>query len=64
MAATDYRLCDLCNCKTFYDSGLPYDFRQYPDTGLDRVGEWKVICRDCAQTHTIVILCRDDRTED
>ena len=60
MALSDYRLCDLCHCKAFFDAKLQYDFNEHPDTGLDDVGEWKVLCRDCAQTHTVVILCRDD----
>ena len=25
MAAIDYRKCDVCGCKTFYDANLNYD---------------------------------------
>jgi hypothetical protein len=54
MAAADYRLCDICDCKTFYDSNLDYDFQEYPEHGL-RLGDWKVICSECAKTHEVVI---------
>lgn len=56
MAYADYRHCDVCDAKAFYDSNLDYDFKEHPDTGLHNVGEWKVLCRDCAATHIVVIL--------
>ncbi len=56
MAAADYRLCDICNCKTFYDSNLDYDWNNYnKTTGLSRTGDWAVICEDCATTHEVII---------
>jgi len=64
MALADYRLCDLCGDKTFYDAQLQYDFREHPDTGFKNLGDWKVLCRDCTQTHTLLIVCRDDRSEE
>lgn len=63
MAAADYRLCDLCGRKAFYDSNLNYEFgsREHPIPDdekirdsmfkLDHLGDWSVICRDCAKTH-------------
>jgi len=81
MAMADYRLCDVCEGKAFYDSNLNYadgrdewvadkkPFRlageeQYKDpelnqkygTRLDYVGDWAVLCADCATTHKCVIL--------
>lgn len=74
MAASDYRLCDLCDSKAFYDSNLNYE---YPDKNgndsfgrkiekdemvrdsrhkLDYLGDWSVLCTDCAKTHKTVIV--------
>jgi hypothetical protein len=57
MAAIDYRLCDKCGQKTYYDASLNYDFREYPEHGL-RLGSWKVICIECAKNHECVIVER------
>lgn len=54
MAAADYKLCDICMSKTFYDSNLDYDFQEYPKHGL-RLGDWKVICEGCAERYEVVI---------
>jgi len=80
MAAADYRLCDVCDGKVFYDSNLNYEqgpsdwchtepYRnvgeaQYADPEmvvkygmrLDYLGDWAVICEDCAKTHKCVIV--------
>lgn len=71
MAAADYRLCDVCNGKAFYDSNLCYeDARESPDRAPYRVageeqpggyrlgylGDWAVLCDDCAKTHKTAIL--------
>lgn len=61
MASGDYRSCDICGCKTFYDANLSYDFDEYPETGL-RLGDWKVICVECAKTHEVKIEMRNDGT--
>jgi hypothetical protein len=83
MALADYRLCDVCGGKCFYDAHLNYDigaseyravdkpFRlagqeQYdsPEMNqthgmrLDYVGDWAVICTDCAETHETKIVPR------
>ncbi len=67
MASADYRTCDMCGGKAFYDANLSYDF---PDEGeeatrqvgkicgnhkLDYVGDWAVLCTDCSKTHRCVI---------
>lgn len=88
MAMADYRLCDVCGGKAFYDSNLNYDdgpseyrtrdkpFRmageeQYdnPDLNhkhgmrLDYVGDWAVICDDCAKTHKTQIVPIEQNSE-
>lgn len=61
MALADYRLCDRCEGKAFYDSQLSYDFEEYPDTGLYNLGSWVVVCRDCAETHEARLVERTAR---
>lgn len=61
MALADYRLCDLCEAKCFYDERLSYDFTEYPDTGLYNTGAWTVLCRDCAKTHKTVIVPKEQQ---
>lgn len=39
MALGDYRLCDSCGAKTFYDAGLD----------MSHVGSLKVLCVECAK---------------
>lgn len=70
MALADYRLCDVCDCKVFYDANLNYDQGlEYRDDytringqeidwsyKLDYLGDWAVICRDCAKTHKTVVV--------
>lgn len=77
MALADYRLCDVCEGKAFYDANLNYDIgRRGPDgkwvkpenafrmagqesagnPSLDYLGDWAVLCADCAKTHKCVIL--------
>ena len=68
MAASDYRLCDLCGSKAFYDANLNYDQGRdvvgsvrnagamMDGTCLDYLGDWVVICTHCAKTHACVII--------
>lgn len=74
MAFADYRLCDVCGGKAFYDAHLNYEFstRAEPlpadelvrgnDYGLDRLGDWAVICTDCAKTHKCVVVPIEEAT--
>ena len=85
MAKADYRLCDVCDGKAFYDSNLNYEpvsdkyertpFKyagedQYNNPELtakygmclDYVGDWAVLCTDCAKTHRVQIVERNDGT--
>jgi hypothetical protein len=79
MALADYRLCDICGRKAFYDANLNYQFDEEEWTRkkittedsvkqagevveglkLDNLGDWAVICRDCAKTHKCVIVSLD-----
>lgn len=70
MALADYRLCDVCGGKAFYDSNLNYEFRDYEPSEeahvdgelanyrLDYLGDWAVICLTCRQTHRCVVVPR------
>ncbi len=58
MAYADYRLCDVCDGKAFYDSDLNYDFKAKDLDGMPKLGyvaTMKVICDDCAVTHEVII---------
>jgi hypothetical protein len=60
MAGADYRLCDVCGSKTFYDAQLDYqkpekDRPDWPDWWLHGVGDWAVICVECAKTQEVVV---------
>ena len=71
MAACDYRLCDVCGGKAFYDSNLNYETGRdvvgfvrnagvlMSETKLDRLGDWTVLCHDCSLTHRCVIVPRE-----
>lgn len=61
MAAADYRLCDKCSSKAFYDANLNYEWNAIPAVrettyGLDNLGDWAVLCCECAKTHRCAIL--------
>jgi hypothetical protein len=58
MAYRDYKPCDLCKNKTFYDADL-YNFEQYPQTGLYNLGAWKVLCLNCSKNYVIQIVEKD-----
>jgi hypothetical protein len=71
MAAADYRLCDICNSKVFYDANLNYEINKsktgiryvggepsYQD--LDNLGDWAVLCKECAKTYRTYIVKKDD----
>jgi hypothetical protein len=76
VAAADYRLCDVCNGKVFYDVELDYRFTSRQDPiekdeqamvcgepqgyRLQYLGDWAVICEQCCKTHRVAILPRAD----
>lgn len=59
MALADYRKCDLCGDKAFYDAALRYDFQKYPERGLYLLGDWAVLCLACAKTHRCIVVERE-----
>lgn len=68
MAAADYRLCDVCDRKTFYDATLDYQEPEkgradYPNWWLHGVGDWAVICVECAKTHEVIVRERAQPVE-
>jgi len=61
MAMADYRLCDLCGCKVFYDANLNYEnepseYIRGDTYSLENLGDWAVICRECAKVHEVIIV--------
>ncbi|WP_186177770.1 hypothetical protein [Burkholderia gladioli] len=78
MAASDYRSCDVCGGKAFYDAHLDYQFAGDTDFNGEKItaekcarevgepqpwgyklqylGDWAVICNDCAKTHRTEIV--------
>ena len=67
MAAADYRLCDICGGKVFYDSNLNYEFDDldYPEAkevgikrgyNLDYLGDWAVLCNNCSKEYKTDIV--------
>lgn len=74
MALADYRLCDVCNSKCFYDSNLNYEFLEDADYHwtdknkrdgfrLDYLGDWGVICEACSEKWEVVIQTKNNRGE-
>lgn len=66
MAYADYRLCDVCGGKTFYDANLDYhqpDAEHPAEWRLPGVGSMKVICKKCAETHEVVVRPRGAASE-
>ena len=72
MSGADYKHCDVCGNKAFYDASLNYgessgedDFPAFREAGkdqyhsrdsLDYLGDWAVICHVCAKTYKTVIV--------
>ena len=63
MASADYKLCDMCGAKTFYDADI--DCPHYETSyAPERHPQYKPIlvmalCGSCAETHTLVIQPRN-----
>ena len=65
MALCDYRLCDVCGGKAFYDANLNYSEDKLHSEQklvgfhyLDWLGAWKVLCINCVDTHEITVTER------
>jgi hypothetical protein len=66
MAYADYRLCDACGSKTFYDSNLDYQRpnAEHPEGWwLRGLGDWAVLCTKCVATHEIIVRRKLERPE-
>ena len=75
MALADYRLCDVCEGKVFYDANLNYDQgrdvagevrnagHMLANTALDYLGDWVVICQDCAKEYECVVRKKEKPQE-
>lgn len=64
LAKADYRLCDVCNGKAFYDANLNYEWLVKDGKHtmeLDSLGDWAVICARCAKTHKCVVVNLEDK---
>jgi len=62
MAKSDYRCCDVCGSKVFYDAHLNYNFDECMADGspkLDYLGDWVVICDECSEMWKCVVLKRE-----
>lgn len=74
MASANYKLCDMCGNKTFYDADLSYDFNDPDNTpvkevgshtksytySLDHLGDWAVLCDECSKKYKTVIMEIED----
>jgi hypothetical protein len=63
MAGADYRRCDQCGGKTFYDARLDYqapDAEHNHEWWLHGVGDWAVICPKCAEDFVCGIMRKSD----
>ena len=59
MAGRDYKSCDQCGCKTFYDVNLDYDFKENDKrTCLHNTGDHKALCSLCADKYELVVYER------
>lgn len=79
MASGDYRACDVCGVKTFYDANLHYvydDERSEYDTGplleengvvssyaLAFLGSWACVCDGCCKEWTARVVRRSELAE-
>lgn len=60
MAIADYRLCDVCGCKAFYDAQISdpgYVATYDPSEDAEPIGI-AVLCWSCNKTHEAVIRPR------
>lgn len=71
MAAADYRLCDRCGSKVFYDANLNYEFASHQRSDFDEVdkkrgykldylGDWICLCKECSEKYIIVTMDREE----
>lgn len=77
MTMVDYKLCDVCGDKVFYDAVLDYNGKtpylvcgeeQYQDEELKKyslalgnLGDWAVICIKCSKLFKTMIVERQHK---
>lgn len=75
MAYSDYKLCDVCEEKAFYDTSLHYETVNNKDDHqveylennkpshmvLDRLGAWAVLCNKCAKNYEAIIVPKKEK---
>ena len=63
MALCDYRLCDKCGNKVFYDAGLNYEWNlETKQIDLEHLGDWTVICKKCSKDWECIIVKRKNKS--
>ena len=66
MAMADYKQCDVCEGKAFYDANITdprYCATWDPSEDWEPIG-LAVLCSECNKTHKAVILPREDKTDE
>ena len=60
MAGADYKTCDNCGGKSYYDADLHWDFdEEDKPNGLWNLGDISALCMECAKTHKCVVVAMD-----
>jgi len=62
MARADYYLCDVCGTKCFYDAPLNWELGPDGSMHLDDMGDMRAICKDCSETHEVVVRSKGAST--
>lgn len=62
MASANYRHCDVCDAKVFYDATLNYEHDDEGHLILENLGAWNVLCDSCAKTHEIKIVKKANKS--
>ena len=65
MALSDYKLCDECGAKAFYDMDITdpgYCATYDPDEDCDPIGI-AVLCAECNKTYEAIIVPRGAKSE-
>lgn len=53
MASADYKLCQVCGGKTFYDSDIHYDYERGEYEGC---GECRALCLECSKEWQLMTI--------
>lgn len=69
MAMCDYRWCNVCGCKAFYDANLHYEddaplAQNEQELPAGPVADMACLCGECLKTHKIAIVPRTSALSD